>query len=112
MTFEKAKNISWSLHLTAFITSLLCPVIYFLVIPKIPMEERASFALMYFLGFVFVWVISNKIFKGCIFSHVENYFSQKIYRKKFHPNYDITKSVVWKIHYLMVINIRKAMKHS
>jgi len=43
------------------------------------------------------WLLSYPIFNGCLFTHIENFFSVRKYGEKIYPNYNIKESYFYKI---------------
>ncbi len=91
MDFKKAKEVSSALHFiavmgidagTGFIFWLNYGKWGFLI--GIAVALCGQFALI-------------MLFNGCIFTHIENAVSRKKYGREFHPKYDITKSIMYRM---------------
>lgn len=87
MHFELAKKTSYYLHRALLTFINLGPALYLK-----PLYEYTTY-LEWFAIFLTTWIISIFLFKGCIFTKIENYFAVKFYGKPFYPDYDITKSI-------------------
>ncbi len=87
MHFELAKKTSYYLHRVLLVFINLGPALY--------LKSLYGYA-AYFewvAMFFTTWIISIFLFRGCIFTKIENYFAVKFYGEPFYPDYDITKSI-------------------
>ncbi len=92
MTYNTAKNISYIIHRIILTALNIGPGIYF------GTQYGGTGYFLWFVTFMTIWIISIFIFKGCIFTQIENIIALKVYQKPFYPEYDITKSIPYEFY--------------